>query len=68
MTTNNTFKLSWGYLIAFSLCELKLSPETFWNLSFRELNSILMAQYGNPLAKNMTRQDLNELIEKYPNE
>lgn len=57
--------IPWDAVIAFGLGRLRLSPEQFWALSFREFGLLLPKGEAGPGAP-ITRTNLDDLTKRYP--
>jgi uncharacterized phage protein (TIGR02216 family) len=56
----------WRDAIGFGLGVLKLSPESFWRMTPRELACAIEAVRGRGTA--LARSDFEKLMQKYPDE
>lgn len=54
----------WQRMMQVGLGNLRLSPDQFWRSSPREI----AAAWGVPPHPKLLRQDLNEMMEKYPDD
>ena len=54
--------MNWPALMSLGLGHLRLSPDTFWSMTPRELNAALMPLSAEP----MTRKALDHLTAQHP--
>ena len=55
----------WGRIMQLGLGQLRLAPKDFWSMTLRELDAALGLGAS---ARTMTRDDLQLLLERYPDE
>jgi uncharacterized phage protein (TIGR02216 family) len=56
-------KFPWAHLMALGIGTLRLSPESFWRSTLREIASI-----NGPPSRPMLRQTLTQMMQEFPDQ